>query len=300
MSDIVSEPSRGLAGADWLAGNLNRRDVIVFDSATNVVADADGHEHVVAERAAFEKEHIPGAQFIDLQEQLSDKSSTYNFTLPSARHFEAALRSLGVNEGDTVVLYSSGNPWWATRIWWMFHHFGLDNAYVLDGGLRYWKQRGLPLEAGPGRARAAGNIAVKADRALTIDAETLRSRLNEPGLALVNALSPDKFSGRTRVHGGRPGHIPGSVNLPAASLLDPDTGLFKPSEAIRGTLEEQGLLAQDKEVVAYCGGGVSATQVILALHRAGQDKVKLYDASLSEWAHRDGFPLETTEPLDEK
>src|SRR5690606_24673542 len=98
----------------------------------------------------FESEHIPGAQFIDLQEQLSDKSSPYNFTVPSARQFEAALQTLGVNQSDTVVLYSSGNPWWATRIWWMFQHFGLDNAYVLDGGLRYWKQRNLPLEAGPG------------------------------------------------------------------------------------------------------------------------------------------------------
>lgn len=300
MSDIASEPSRGLVSAAWLADNLNREDVIVFDSATNIVADSDGHERVVAERISFEREHIPGAQFIDLQGQLSDKNSPYNFTLPSAQQFEAALRALGVNQTDTVVLYSSGNPWWATRIWWMFRHFGLDNAYVLDGGLRYWKQRGLPIEAGTGRPRAQGDIRIATERNLAIDAETLRSRLNEPGLALVNALPPDKFSGKSRVHGGRPGHIPGSVNVPAGALLDPDTGLLKPADAIREALEAKGLLAGDKEVVAYCGGGISATQVVFALHRAGQDNVKLYDASLSEWAHRDGFPLETTAPLEEK
>src|SRR5690606_9384412 len=133
MSDNVTQPTRGLVSAQWLADNLHRQDVVVFDSATNIVSDADCHARVVAERASFEREHIPGAQFIDLQEQLSDKSSPYNFTVPSAKQFEAALQALGVNQTDTVVLYSSGNPWWATRIWWMFRHFGLDNAYVLDG-----------------------------------------------------------------------------------------------------------------------------------------------------------------------
>lgn len=300
MSHPVSAPDRGLASAAWLAANLHRPDVVVFDSATNIVADADGHERVVPERAAFEQAHIPGAQFIDLQAQLSDQNSPLNFTLPSASQFEAALRALGVNQQDTVILYSSGNPWWATRIWWMFRHFGLDNAYVLDGGLRYWKQQNLPLETGPGRPRTPGNISVTAEQDLAIDAATLHARLNEPGLALVNALPPDKFSGKSRVHGGRPGHIPGSVNVPAGSLLDPDTGLLKSSDALREVLDKQGLLANDREVVAYCGGGISATQVIFALHRSGQDRVKLYDASLAEWAHRDDLPLTTTAPLEEQ
>lgn len=300
MSETIQEPARGLVSAEWLAANLHRKDVVVFDSTTNIVADEHGHESVVAERAAFEREHIPGAQFIDLQEQLSDKASPYNFTLPAATSFQAALRELGINQTDTVVLYSSGNPWWATRIWWMFQQFGLSNAYILDGGLRYWKQHNLPTEAGAGDARAPGNIQVTVERSLVIDAQTLRSRLGEPGLALVNALSPDKFAGKSRVHGGRPGHIPGSVNVPAGSLLDPDTGRFKTPDVIREALDAQGLLAPDKEVVAYCGGGISATQLIFALYRSGQENVKLYDASLSEWAHRDGFPLQTTAPLEEQ
>lgn len=290
----IAAPAQGLASAEWLAQQLGRSDVVVLDSTTNIVADADGHERVVAERAAFEREHIPGAHFVDLQGELSDGASPYNFTLPSSEHFEAALQRLGINTNDTVIVYSSGNPWWATRIWWMFHHFGLDNAYVLDGGLKYWKRLGLPLESGPGKVRPLGDIRITRPRRLVIDGDTLKARLGEAGLKLVNALPPDKFSGKSPVHGGRPGHIPGSVNVPAGSLLDPETGRLKPAETIRKTLEDAGLLQPEAEVVAYCGGGISATQVLFALYRAGHPGLRLYDASLSEWAHRDGFPLVVT------
>src|SRR5690606_32597508 len=131
-------------------------------------------------------------------------------------------------------------------------------------------------------------------RNLVIDGDTLRARLDEPALALVNALPPAKFSGESPVHGGRPGHIPGSVNVPAAKLTDPETGLFLAPEQLVKILDDGALLNPQREVVAYCGGGISATQVIFALALAGRDDVKLYDASLSEWAHRDGFPLHTT------
>ncbi len=292
-------PTKGLASAEWLAQNLGRDDIVVLDSTTNIVADANGQERVVAEREAFEREHIPGAQFVDLQAELSDPNSSYNFMLPDAAAFERALQRFGVNQDDTVIVYSSGNPWWATRIWWMFRHFGLDNAYVLDGGLKYWKQLNLPLESGAGQARSQGTIRVAGVRNLAIDGDTLKARLGEANLRLVNALPPDKFSGRSRVHGGRPGHIPGSVNVPAASLLDPETGRFKDRDALVRILDEAGLLRTGTEVVAYCGGGISASQVVFALHQSGHENVKLYDASLSEWAHRDDFPLKVTEPLDE-
>ena len=98
-------------------------------------------------RTTFQHHHIPGAQFLDLQGDLADPDSPYHFMLPTADVFEKGLRRFGIRNDSIVVIYSSGNPWWATRIWWMFHHFGLDNAYVLDGGLKYWLQRGLPVDA---------------------------------------------------------------------------------------------------------------------------------------------------------
>lgn len=294
MTQIISEPANGLVQAEWLSRNLHRSDVVILDCATNIVADEHGTEHVVPELEAFLKEHIPGAQFLDLQARLSDPASPYNFMLPDAASFENTLRSFGIRNDSKVVVYSSGNSWWATRIWWMFRHFGLDNAFVLDGGLKYWKQQGLATESGEPAARAEGNITVGTSRDLAIDGDTLLARLGEAGLALVNALPPAKFHGTSSVHGGRPGHIPGSINVPAASLTDPDTGRFLPPETLATMLGDRQLLDPTRQVVAYCGGGISASQVVFALARLGQDNVKLYDASLSEWAHRDGFPLHTS------
>lgn len=294
MTQIISEPASGLVQAEWLSRNLHRSDVVILDCATNIVADAHGTERVVPELEAFLQEHIPGAQFLDLQARLSDPESPYNFMLPDAASFEHALRSFGIRNDSTVVVYSSGNSWWATRIWWTFRQFGLDNAFVLDGGLKYWKQQGFAIESGEPVAHAKGDITVNTSRDLAIDGDTLLGRLGQAGLALVNALPPAKFQGTSSVHGGRPGHIPGSVNVPAASLTDPDTGRFLPPETLAAILGEKQLLDPERQVVAYCGGGISASQVVFALARLGQNNVKLYDASLSEWAHRDGFPLHTS------
>lgn len=290
----ATAPSRGLVQAEWLAENLSRRDIVILDSTTNIVVDEHGEERVVPERTTFLREHLPGAQFLDLQGQLSDPDSPYHFMLPDAAKFESALRLFGINNDSTVVVYSTGNPWWATRIWWMFRHFGLDNAYVLDGGLKYWKLSGYPLESGEPASRPAGDIRVGNVRSLAIDGDTLLERLNDPGLILANALPPPKFLGDEPVHGGRPGHIPGSINVPAGTFIDPDTGRFLPLESIASVLAERGLPESGAEIVAYCGGGISATQLIFALYRLDRHNVKLYDASLSEWAHRDGFPMHTS------
>lgn len=277
---------------DWLAQNLHRDDVVVFDSSTSIISEA-GVERIVPGIAAYEEAHIPGARFIDLQRDLSDPDGSYPFTVPSKEAFAEGLQKLGVKQHDTLVVYSTASPWWATRIWWLFQLHGLKNIAVLDGGLKEWRRRGHPVETGPAPVPPPGDIAVATRLDRVIDADTLRERLGAPDLLLVNALSPDRFSGETPVHGGRPGHIPGSLNLPAASLIDPQTNLFLDRERIIGLLRDKGLLTHEGDIVAYCGGGISATLVLFALALAGREDTTLYDASLYEWGHREDLPIET-------
>ncbi|MFV9475509.1 sulfurtransferase [Advenella sp. RU8] len=297
MTNSLRPPTFGFVEADWLANNLHQENLLILDSTTNIVANENHEEKIVPEWDVFQANHIPTAQFLDLQGVLSDQSSPFNFMLPNTDQFEQVLRQFGINQNSIVVIYSSGNPWWATRIWWMFRHFGLDNAYVLNGGLRYWQQLGLPVEQGSPSKRAKGNITITSPRQLAIDGDTLKQRLGEPGLTLINALPNDKFTGINSVHGGRPGHIPGSINVPAASLIDKDTGLFLKPEAIAKILNYHQLLEKNNEIIAYCGGGISASLIVFALALFNQNNVKLYDASLSEWAHREDFPLHVTDTL---
>lgn len=290
MSDTVSD---ALVDTGWLHARLGGGDLLVFDSTTDIVLDAGGHEVVTPARAAFHAGHIPGARFLDLQADLSEPGAPYPFTAPTAATLQAALRRLGVGARHAIVVYSSGKPWWATRVWWLLRGFGLRQVHVLDGGLAAWKRAGFALEAGAGLDWQPGDVTLGDARPGLVDADTLHARLGDPTLRLVNALPPDKFDGRTAVHGGRPGHIPGSVNLPAASLLDPATGRLLPAEALRPRLQAAGLLDPGTDVVAYCGGGISATLVLLALAQAGRADACLYDASLYEWGHRVDLPIAT-------
>ncbi len=106
-------------------------------------------------RADFEKGHIPGAQFIDLQADLSDSSQRLRFMLPSAEAFAAAMSRFGVSEGTRVVLYSTANPWWATRVWWLLRVFGFDDAAVLNGGWQKWSREGRAGRDRPGETASA-------------------------------------------------------------------------------------------------------------------------------------------------
>jgi thiosulfate/3-mercaptopyruvate sulfurtransferase len=135
-----------LIATEELARQLDDPHLRVLDCTTHLIPDPKITYQVVPGRADFEKGHIPGAQFIDLQGDLSEKNHRFRFMLPSGDAFAVAMRHFGVGEDTRVVLYSTANPWWATRVWWMLRVFGFDAAAVLDGGWQKWSREGRPVE----------------------------------------------------------------------------------------------------------------------------------------------------------
>jgi thiosulfate/3-mercaptopyruvate sulfurtransferase len=117
-----------------LERQLGDSDLRILDCTTHLIPDPKTTYQVVPGRADFEKGHIPGAQFVDVQGDLSDKNHRFRFMLPPADAFASAMSRFGVGEGTRVVLYSTANPWWATRVWWLLRVFGFDAAAVLNGG----------------------------------------------------------------------------------------------------------------------------------------------------------------------
>ena len=130
-----------LVETDWLAAHLRDPNLRILDSTTNVIRETGKPDRVVAERGKFEEGHIPGAQFVDLQVDLSDQNSHLNFTAPSAENFARAVERFGIGDDSRVVIYGTGSVWWATRVWWLFRLFGFDNAAMLDGGWKAWSRR---------------------------------------------------------------------------------------------------------------------------------------------------------------
>jgi thiosulfate/3-mercaptopyruvate sulfurtransferase len=275
----------------WLAEHLHDPDVVVFDCTTHLVPDPKITYQVVPGREDFAKRHIPGAQFVDMSRDVSDTSHRFRFMRPTSEAFAAAMRGFGVNDNSRIITYSTANPWWATRLWWLLRVFGFDNAAVLDGGWQKWTREGHAVETGPANSRSPGDFTVREVRDLMVDRQQVLAAVGDGAVCTLNALLPQQHTGTGGNSYGRPGRIAGSVNLPAAHLLDPDTNEFLPADELRRRFASVG--AMDRPVITYCGGGIAASADALALVMLGHDNVKLYDASLSEWATDPSLPMET-------
>ena len=284
----------GLISTQELAGLIGQSDLRVFDCTTYLDYQPEGSPVpylVVPGRRTFEQGHVPGADFLDLQGEFSDSSTELRFMLPGVAQLEAAFGRHGVGNDSRVVLYSIRTAMWATRFWWMLQSLGFD-ALVLDGGLDKWKAEGRPVETGPARGYPPAAFIAKPKPGLFIDKrETQRASANR-STVVVNALGPQFHKGLEPSRYGRPGRIPGSVNVPAATLIDAASKTFLPLSDVAPKFAAQGI-TKDKRVVAYCGGGISATIDLFQLYRLGYDNITLYDGSMGEWAKDEALPIET-------
>lgn len=280
-----------LVDTDWLHASLSDDAIRIFDCTTILVPDARQTYTVQAARDEYDKGHIPGAGFLDLQAEFSDNDSKLRFTVPSNEQFALAAADNGIGNDHHVILYSTTLPMWATRMWWLFRIFGHDNVSVLDGGFAKWQREGKAVSREPAGYPAA-NYNARLDGSRVADKTEVLAAIGNPGTCVLNALSRAQFSGQG-THYGRPGRIKNSENLPFNELLDPETGCFLPDDQLRQKLASTSAVNAGR-VITYCGGGIAASVNLFALALIGQeDKVALYDASLSEWARDESAPMET-------
>lgn len=286
---------RALIDTATLAASLGDPTLRVFDCTTYLnPAPAGSQEPYIAVpgRKTFEDGHIPGADFLDLQGAFSDTSTHLHFMMPSVAQLEAAFGRHGVGHGKRVVLYSIGTLMWATRFWWMLRSLGFDNAAVLDGGLDKWKAEGRPIETGKPRGYTAATFVAASRGGLFVDAAAVKAAIGRNDTVTVNALGPQFHRGLELSRYGRPGRVPGSVNVSAATLVDPATKEFTTLADAAAKFAAQGV-SKDKRTICYCGGGISATIDLFLLHQLGHDDITLYDASMGEWAKTESLPIET-------
>src|SRR5579884_2775278 len=290
---MISEKLPGLlVETEWLSEHLHEPDLRILDSTVFLRPDSSSKGLII--ESGYERwaqGHIPGAGFADLIEVFSDATSPLRFTVPSAEQFAAAAEELGISEGTRVVIYDQGQTMWATRLWWLFRTFGFDNAAVLNGGWRKWKQEGRPSSTEV-PAFARGHFVPRLRPELIATKEEVLTAIQEGRTCLINALSQEQFEGRVEVGNGKRGHIPSSVNVAASGLLDPATNAYLPLDELRAKVEGDGAVTADK-VITYCGGGIAATSDAFVLTLLGVPHVAVYDGSLSEWTADPSLTLET-------
>jgi thiosulfate/3-mercaptopyruvate sulfurtransferase len=222
-------------------------------------------------RELYREGHVPGASFLDVEGELSAPPATPGgrHPLPATEDFARAAGAAGIGEDVFVVAYDQGMNGGAARLWWLLRHFGHEDVAVLDGGIGAWLG---PLRSGEEEIEPA-DFVPRAREGDTVEADELAARLGESGLVVVDARLPERYRGEVEPIDPVAGRIPGAVNAPFPEELPPG-------------------LADARELVAYCGSGITAAVVLLRLAQAGRDDAKLYPGSWSDWCGR-GLPAET-------
>lgn len=287
----MADPSRFLVGTGWLAANLGDPALRVFDCSVRLVPVPGGPYRPEDCRWDYRDGHVPGAAYLDLHNDLSDKASGFRFMLPGADDFAAAMARYGVGDGTRVVLYAKGSWYWAARVWWMLAAYGFDDAAVLDGGWKKWAAEGRPVSTGDD-SYPPGNFVARPREGLFCDRDAVLAAISDPDTAIVNALTAEQHAGTGGATFERSGHIAGSVNVPAKELVDAGSNALLDTAALRDKFASAGVLSRPRTIV-YCGGGIAASGAAFALAMLGRQDVAVYDASLNEWAYDPALPMET-------
>lgn len=234
---------------------------------------------------SYAEGHIEGAQFADLERDLSGpvtKGVTGRHPLPDPDELIERLRGWGINNDSDVVLYDDGPGAFAARAWWLLAWLGKrDGVFVLDGGLKAWHAAGFPLNLDSVKL-PRGHFDGAPDNQLLIKAQALQKRLNDPALTLIDARALPRFRGEVEPIDPVAGHIPGAQCAAFGENLD-SSGRFLPVEQLKQRFAEKLGDRSPDELVAYCGSGVTACHNLFALALAGYPLGKLYVGSWSEW-----------------
>lgn len=267
--------------ADWLAERIGEGNVRVLDVRWYLI------DHDLGRRE-YAEGHIPGAVFMDLEDDLSDLSIDREgrHPIPEPAVLKSRFERVGIGTDTTVVTYDNGPSAIAARAWWLLRNLGHPDVHVLDGGLKAWKQGGHPLSADvPNHPIATFDTDVT-----EWDTVTLSDVADRGDTVLLDARAPERFRGDVEPADPVAGHIPGAVNLPTTDLIGDDQRLLAPEE-LRARFAAAGA-HPDETTYACCGSGVTACHLVLAASVAGLPEPRLYPGSYSQWV-REGMPVDT-------
>jgi thiosulfate/3-mercaptopyruvate sulfurtransferase len=272
-----------LVNADQLVQHLHDPQWVVFDCRFALTRPESGRE-------AYAKNHIPGARYAHLNQDLSGAitPASGRHPLPDAAMFARKLGLWGVDNSTQVVVYDDSFGSMAVRLWWLLRWLGHDAVALLEGGFPSWVRQGREVSAEFPAIRPA-EFRPAADDSLWVDSNAVLEALRA-GAVIIDARPDERFSGLFEPLDKVAGHIPGSINSPFEDNLDA-RGNFLPAEELRAHYAALLHGADPGEVVHMCGSGVTACHNLLALEIAGMPGGKLYAGSWSEWIADPSRPI---------
>lgn len=291
-----------LVGTEWLEQNLNNPALRLFDCTVNVIPNPDTkiipgqHRPFIFQsgRDNYQQGHIPGAGFIDILGELTDKSSNLPLMMPSEKQFIDAMSQYGIGEDSHVILYCTGEPNWAARAWWMLYSHGFNNVSILNGGWKKWVLEGRSVSNEESSYQSDPFISNPRSGCF-VDKSAVLAAINDSDTLTINALPSPLHKGTSDFFFGRKGSITGSVNLPFVDLHHSESGEYLSTAELRQLFNSIDVNSAS-QMIAYCGGGIASANTAFALHMLGYENVAVYDGSMLEWGNDDSLPIQIGEP----
>ncbi len=288
-------PPGPLVETDWLAAHLNHPQLRIVDMRGTVLPPTAPKPHYFARHEDYAAGHIPGAIYLDWTRDIVDLDDPVLVQVAPPEKIAAELGRRGIGDDCVVVAYDDWFSMFAGRLMWVLRYYGFEQVRVLNGGLVKWLAEGRPLSTEPPSYPPAV-FTPRPQLHLRKTADQILQSLGSD-LLLIDARNEREYCG-LESRAARGGHIPGARNLFYQSLVSGPHQTYLSADELRARFLAAGIdpdTAHEREVVAYCNGGVSATPVALAFELVSGRPVAIYDGSWNEWGNDVTKPIETAE-----
>ena len=197
------------------------------------------------------------------------------------------------------MLYGDRNNWFAAYTYWYLKYYGHNNVKLMNGPREKWIAEDRPTSTDVPELRGARPSPPTRATTRSAPSATRCPARSTSDTRLVDVRSPAEFSGELIAMAGyeqegaqRAGHIPGATSVPWAQAVKED-GTFKDADDLRQLYTDKGVRRTAATIIAYCRIGERSAHTWFVLHELlGQDNVKNYDGSWTEWGNLVDVPIE--------
>jgi thiosulfate/3-mercaptopyruvate sulfurtransferase len=275
---------QNIVSSDWLTGKIERNDknLVIVDTRFNLSNPDEGYQHYL-------EGHLPDAVYVDLEKHLSAPIDKHGgrHPLPQADILAKKLGELGISNDSNVVIYDDQGGMNASRLWWLLNYIGVSDAAVLDGGWKKWTSENKPIRTVVPNPSPKTLLPQLNNEWTWVNHIDVQKKLNQTDTILIDSRENPRYLGEFEPIDAVAGHIPGAKNYFWKDVLN-EAGSWKEREAL---ITHFSAIPLDKEIIVYCGSGVSACPNILALKEAGYSNVKLFAGSWSDWISYPDNPI---------
>ncbi|GAA0737098.1 sulfurtransferase [Clostridium oceanicum] len=271
---------KNVVSCDWLKNHMKDENLFIIDCRFDLFDASFG-------KKAYEKEHIDGAYYLDINKDFADKAKAHGGArpLPSVNTITNKLKDIGINTDSTVIFYDN-NFSSSCRAFYELKYLDFEKVYVLNGGFTEWKNLKFPTSKEIPLKKSNGNFNANINSDIFCDMNYVKKAIDNKDILLIDSRGEERYLGNYEPLYSKKGHIPSSLNLPCGKNIS-EKGTIKDISSLKDNFS---FTKNAKEIIVYCGSGIDGAVNFFVLKELSRN-VKLYVGSMSDWVSYDENPV---------